>query len=573
MKKLLLSLCCFLYLTNSNHAFCQNYDWVLTWGDASAQGLSDLKVDSLGNIYTCGYYTSTFDFDPSSAVNQVTGGANGEFYVSKHDSLGNLIWVNGFHGPGVSSIEQMALDNNNSVTVTGYFGDSIDFDPTPLGENYISANSYDCYVLKIDTDGNVEWVHTFGSYSVDQGHNICTDGSNIYVTGRFIGNQDFDPGPGVFNLEPYPYGGQFNTFVLKLNSAGDFVWAGQYGSSWSYGMGYDPTGNILITGKFESSFEAGIGPTVDTLFLDQHSDIFVIKIDTSGNHQWAKSYAGYSYDYGSDLIGNALGEVYVTGGFRYDADFGTVSNPIPLTAGGLYDHFILKLNPDGSTQWVRHVGSDVAIGNALELDPAENIIAVGYFENDDTDFNPGVGDSILINGGQKDIFYQCLNPDGDFLFAGKVGEISGESAAAVAVTKEGKIVIGGAFNGVTDFDPGTGVQQEYCQGQVDPYILKLNASPYSIPPIIIDDSGLSSYDNNGIFVYPNPTNDQVYIKLNDYSGEDVRIHLYDIQGNVLVSDNLQNNLNFSVEHLPPGIYMLEIDCNDFIETVKLSIID
>jgi hypothetical protein len=47
---------------------------------------------------------------------------------------------------------------------------------------------------------------------------------NIYTTGFFSGPVDFDPGPGIFNLNGTP-SGQGSTFMVKLDSAANFIWA------------------------------------------------------------------------------------------------------------------------------------------------------------------------------------------------------------------------------------------------------------------------------------------------------------------------------------------------------------
>ncbi|MGZ6540083.1 MAG: hypothetical protein ACXVEB_17030, partial [Bacteroidia bacterium] len=70
-----------------------------------------------------------------------------------------------------------------------------------------------------------EWVKTVGSVTKDSyGQYVTTDASgNVFITGNFYGTIDFDPGPGVFNLSAI--GSDLDIFIVKLDVSGNFVWA------------------------------------------------------------------------------------------------------------------------------------------------------------------------------------------------------------------------------------------------------------------------------------------------------------------------------------------------------------
>ncbi|HMD79813.1 MAG TPA: hypothetical protein VKE92_00815, partial [Anaerolineales bacterium] len=110
---------------------------------------------------------------------------------------------------------------------------TVDFDPGAGTTSLVSTGSTDVYVSKLNSAGDLVWAKKVGGSSGDQGNCITTDGSaNVYIGGEFTGSatQDFDPGAGSVSL---PYGGSgLEGFLLKLNSAGEYQWAKSlYGTS------------------------------------------------------------------------------------------------------------------------------------------------------------------------------------------------------------------------------------------------------------------------------------------------------------------------------------------------------
>ncbi len=118
------------------------------------------------------------------------------------------------------------------INIVGY-PRIVDMDPGP-GEFIIDHPNGAAYVLKLDSSGNFLWVDAYrsncGSAAACAGVNgsvfsnaIAVDASgNIYTTGYFQCTGDFDPGAGTSSMAS---SGGLNTYTLKLNSSGGFVWA------------------------------------------------------------------------------------------------------------------------------------------------------------------------------------------------------------------------------------------------------------------------------------------------------------------------------------------------------------
>lgn len=150
-----------------------------------------------------------------------------------------------------------------------------------------------------------------GAGGDDGGNAIAVDSSgNIYVTGAFQGTADFDPGPGVANLAS---AGGFDVFVAKYTSGGALVWARSMGgvayeSGKRIAVGAD--GSVCITGVLDSAnadFDPGAGTY--TLSSAGSHDIFVSKLDSSGNFVWARRMGGAGDDYGYGITVGTDGSV------------------------------------------------------------------------------------------------------------------------------------------------------------------------------------------------------------------------------------------------------------------------
>src|SRR5690606_31040483 len=115
---------------------------------------------------------------------------------------------------------------------------------------------------------------------------------HIYVTGHYQGNVDFDPDPLRMYMLTTLSTGSTSMFLLKMDTAGNLIWAKDAGVPTSTTFGYasgraitmDNDGNLLITGDFASSidFDPGAQQTILAAAYGGH-DIFVAKYNPSGN--------------------------------------------------------------------------------------------------------------------------------------------------------------------------------------------------------------------------------------------------------------------------------------------------
>ncbi|MCX6270968.1 MAG: SBBP repeat-containing protein [Bacteroidetes bacterium] len=322
-----------------------------------------------------------------------------------------------------------------------------------------------------------EWALQMGGASSDMGSSIAIDVSgNIYLSGIFEGVADFNPGPGVNTLTS---AGEYDMFILKLDASGNLMWVKQIGGPGidePFSVALDLSGNIYITGGFSDSVDFDPGPGVHLLTSAGDLDVFICKLDASGNLMWVKQFGNADADKGCSITLDNSGDVYATGNFMLTVDFDPGLNIQNLTSMGSSDAFILKLNSDGDFIMVKQLGGNLLQEScSVKVDANGNIYTTGYFEGV-ADFDPGPGLFELTSSGYKDIYISKLDPQGNFIWAKKVDGPKYDYGYSLAVDGFENVYITGAFFGTADFDPGTGIYPLTSFGERDIFVLKLDVN-------------------------------------------------------------------------------------------------
>ncbi|SHI66160.1 SBBP repeat-containing protein [Flavobacterium terrae] len=323
-----------------------NFVWAKTFGGISFDRGISTCIDSYGNIYTAGDFSGTVDFDPGNASSNITSFGSSNIFVQKMDSDGNFIWAKSFGGNSSKYCSSINLDSFGNIYTTGFFEGTIDFDPGIGTTNLTSIGESDIFVQKMDSDGNFIWAKSFGGTTSEQSLSLSIDtAGNIYTTGSFTGTVDFDPGVGTSQLSS---AGLPAFFVQKMDSDGNFLWAKSTNGNYhevGTSITVDNSGNVFATGYFNGTVDFDPGTGTAYLTSVGSSDIFLIKLDTSGNFIWAKSFGGTNSDYPKSTKVDATGNIYTTGIFYETADFDPGTGIVNLTSAGATDIFIQKLNP------------------------------------------------------------------------------------------------------------------------------------------------------------------------------------------------------------------------------------
>ncbi|MBL7912618.1 MAG: SBBP repeat-containing protein [Bacteroidia bacterium] len=321
------------------------------------------------------------------------------------------------------------------------------------------------------------WAKNMGGTSLDNGLSIAVDASgNVYTTGYFQGTADFDPGVGVSNLTSI---GSTDIFISKLNASGTFVWAKQIGGAGSdigRSIKVDASGNVYTTGHFSGSVDFNPGAGTFSLTSFGSNDIYVSKLDASGNFVWAKQMGGINNDQGYSIALDASSNVYTTGAFEGTADFDPNAGVSNSISAGSFDIFISKLDVNGNFVWAKSIGSTSDdFGLCITIDAPGNVLTSGYFKAT-ADFDPSAATYTLTSVNARDIFISKLSSSGNFVWAKQIGGGGDQTANGLVTDASGNVYATGSFAGATDFDPSAGVFSLNNIGADDIFICALNQS-------------------------------------------------------------------------------------------------
>ncbi len=192
-----------------------NYVWAKQFDGSIFTSIgNDILVDANQNIYLAGYFSSTVDFDPGADTLSLTSGGGTNAFIVKLDSIGELTWARQLAGISSNQAISLAVDTQGSVYTTGYFANTVDFDPGIDAFNLTSqGNASDIFVQKLDSLGELQWVRKVGNAGADRGEAILVDPTgNVYFAGSFINTVDFDPLASTFELAT---DSNFNGFIAK----------------------------------------------------------------------------------------------------------------------------------------------------------------------------------------------------------------------------------------------------------------------------------------------------------------------------------------------------------------------
>lgn len=414
MKKQLLTLF-FLIAVLTGFSQNVNFNWAAHMGSSSNDLGFTVKTDFNGNVYTVGMFWDTVDFDPDTSVYNLTSNGSLEMFIQKLDANGKLLWATSIGGNNLDRASDIDFDLNGNLLITGMFEDTVDFDPGTSVHNLISSGSIDIFVLKLDATGGFIWAKTFGGLLNDIPNSITIDkNGNSIVTGLFRGIADFDPD---------------SNSTYQLTSAGS-------------------------------------------------PDVFIQKLDSNGNFVWANRFGGSSTDYGLGVETDLNGNVYTVGRFRSNVDFDPGSGTARLINQGGDDIFIQKLDPNGNLLWVRGMGDtfdDWAY--SVAIDKTGNVLTTGFF-NGTVDFNTDTsGTYNLTSSGDRDIFIQKLDSNGNFLWAKTLGSTGDDVGYSILIDTDNNIYTTGSFEGTVNFNTDSiGIHNLSSNGKEDVFIQKLDAN-------------------------------------------------------------------------------------------------
>lgn len=381
-------------------------------GTSATDEAYGVAVDSNSHIYIAGYTDGAFDSHSNTGLSDIL--------LIKYDAAGNALWSRQLGGTHQDRAKAVATDGADNVVLAGYT-------KTALGGN-THAGLADTALVKYDANGTLQWIRQLGTAAWDEAAGITTDGSdNIIVVGQTDGDL-----AGAGNA------GGTDAFILKYDAAGTLLWSRQHGSAQediATGAVVDSSGNIYVTGFSRGDLDGQLNVNVGW------ADLFLIKYDAAGNHQWTHLFGTIVTDKGAAIALDSAGDIYIAGA--------TVDHLNGIPNAGGFDVFVVKYDTAGSRLWTRQFGSnadDFAYG--LTADDSGHVYVTGS--------TLGNLDG-HTNSGAEDLFIAKYDSSGNRIWTQVLGTTGSDVARGIAKDEAAPFLyVTGRTSGALDGQPNMG---------------------------------------------------------------------------------------------------------------------
>lgn len=298
-----------------------NIVWKYTYGGTGRETGNAVIQTADGGIVVTGSTTSNDRF--FEGMNKDSS----DIFVMKLDVDGRMVWKKTYGGSNRDFGNAVAPTSDGGCVVTGVtHANTKDFRGKSRGAG-------DVFVVKLDAQGNEEWINTYGGSKMDSGKGIVQTSDGGYaVTGN-----THSYGPNLWVNK-----GDWDTFVIKLDSKGAVEWQKSIGGKRdedSYAIIAEPDGGVVLTGYTNSN-------DGDFKGINRGKwDVFAMKLDVNGAEVWKHTYGGSQIEVPNAITRTSDGGFVITGVLNganpsYDGDFKGMNK-------GDYDLIVIKIDSMG----------------------------------------------------------------------------------------------------------------------------------------------------------------------------------------------------------------------------------
>lgn len=251
--------------------------WAKRIGSGDNDTVRNIVLDSEDNIVISGTFSGTVDFDPGSNTVNKYGAGTADAYALKLTKDGNFVWVHNMTGSGFDTYLGMDIDKNNNIALVLLFTDNIDMNPSGTAAKFTSKGAEDVIVMKLKSNGNMDWAKQIGGENIDWCHDVNFDNDgNVLAVGFFYNDCFFGD-----NNHKLTSNGIEDGFLSKFSSSGNIIWEKQIGGKSSDGLNLvKVNGNNEIFlggnayGKVDLNPESGVYN-----YTPDGTDAYIVKLD------------------------------------------------------------------------------------------------------------------------------------------------------------------------------------------------------------------------------------------------------------------------------------------------------
>jgi Secretion system C-terminal sorting domain len=497
---------------NSLYAQNPTLVWAKTYGGSKIDLPNAIAVTK-DNKYLVAGWTTSNDLD----VGMLRGLSDA--WLLKLDENGNILWKKTYGGSDNDGINAISQTLDNGFILVGSTNSS-------NGDVVENKGGSDCWIIKIDSLGSIQWQKTIGGSKDESLWSVFQTQNGDYIMGGYStsNDKDFPQNAGLEDM-----------WILKLNNQGTLIWKKRIG-----GSKYDLLSQI--TNIDDKTF--AIAARTDSQDGDMVGALgdFSVKMDSSGNIVWKKSFGYYNEGSGlKELYGVTTSKNNMVHVGMKIVERGT---PPPKLSYS-WDFLITKSDTAGNRLWSKHFGgTESERAKSIQALSNGDLLISGSAQSDDLD--------VTGHNGGIDFWVIRIDSLGNLKNANCYGGSQEDQGYASVLDKQGNLIV----VGYSTSSNGTFPQN---RGSYDFALIKLK---YGLTGTVKTENDVD------ITVYPNPVEEELRIET-PLSILPV-FRLYDVAGKLIYQSKISENIKtIDMHNLPQGFYMLTYQLGNKYHTKKI----
>ncbi len=279
-----------------------------------------------------------------------------------------------------------------------------------------NMGSDDFWVVKLNGNGDIQWENSFGGSGTDVAKDVAETIAGDFVITGYSGSNDNHKSEAM---------GSMDAWTIKIDNLGSLIWEVSQG-----GEANDIATSIVLSndggtviGGYTQSSTGSISPSLGA------DDFFISKLDSDGNVIWVKRYGGSSYEYLTDITSLTDGSFYLIGASQ--------SNNIDVSANaGNRDFWVVKIDENGEVIWEKPLGgSKQDYGQGISSTSDGGCVVTGYSYSNDNDASESFGES--------DFWVVKLNSSGHIDWEKSFGGQGYDQASAICELNPNEYLVSG----------------------------------------------------------------------------------------------------------------------------------
>lgn len=462
-----------------------------------------------------GYVTAGHLADLYTGISQQSDIMEG--LLTKTDADGNVIWQKNYGGPGSDYFNAILATADGGFILAGT-SDAAGGDVT------LNQGLTDCWIVKTDSDGNIEWQRTYGGTATETADAITATADGGYVVGASTSSSDGD-----IATAPHAFS---DFWIFKIDATGNIIWQQTLGGTTT---DYVRAIKTTADGGFIAGGYSDSAPGGDVTASYGYGDFWIVKLSADGSLLWQKSVGGIYDDLLFDVTETSDGSILAAGQTESDNLAGFY---------GSLDYFVVKLDASGNFIWQKLLG-----GTEVER-------ATSIFETTDGNYVTGGFSASIIGeegyAGSYDLWVVKMDTAGNQLWQTKIVADWDQQITSVIPAPDGGIVAAGG---------------SYLPAAVNPN--QVDGQHQWIAKLAPEAAATASNNATAMLLYPNPAAGTFTIQTQQNST--MQLQLFTVLGQKVYDKTVSANSPVDVQALPAGIYMARMQSGKNTYTQKLII--